>query len=106
MTRATARVFLFGDQTTAFETDLRQLLHVRDNATLTSFLTKANAALRDEIAKLPAAKREPFPRFTDLLDLVNGYQETQSHPALALALLCLNQLGRFIKYDSVHYHCH
>lgn len=97
MEESTVQIFLFGDQTSAFESDLRQLLHVRDNETLTSFLTKSNFALRLEIAKLPPSQQESFPRFTTLLDLLNGFRESGSHPALELGLLCLNQLARFIR---------
>ena len=97
MDQSTVQVFLFGDQTSAFETDLRQLLHVKGNEILTSFLSKANLALRFEIAKLPPSQQEVFPRFTTLIDLLNGFRDYRSHPALELGLLCLNQLARFIK---------
>ncbi len=105
MEQSTVQIFLFGDQTSAFEADLRQLLHVKDNETLTSFLTKANLALRLEIAKLPQSQQELFPRFSTLIDLLNGFRDSGSHPALELGLLCLNQLARFIKsvYPSHHH---
>lgn len=105
MEPSTVQIFLFGDQTSAFEADLRQLLHVKDNEVLTSFLTKANLALRLEITKLPPSQQEQFPRFSTLIDLLNGFRKYGSHPALELGLLCLNQLARFIK--SVHrFHHH
>jgi naphtho-gamma-pyrone polyketide synthase len=94
---STSQVFIFGDQTSAFESDLRSLLHVKDNANLRSFFEKANYALRLEIARLPMSQREIFPRFTCCLDLLQYYRESGGNPALGLALLTLNQLGRFIK---------
>jgi hypothetical protein len=54
----TSQVFIFGDQTSAFESDLRSLLHVKDNESLRSFFEKANYALRFEIARLPVSQRE------------------------------------------------
>ena len=97
MELSTVQIFLCGDQTSAFEPDLRQLLHFKDNEVLTSFLTKANLALRLEITKLPPLQQEQFPRFSTLIDLLNGFREHGSHPALEFGLLCLNQLARFIK---------
>jgi len=93
----TSQVFIFGDQTSAFESDLRSLLHVKDNEILRSFFEKANYALRFEIARLPVSQREIFPRFTCVLDLLQHYRESGGNPALGLALLTLNHLGRFIK---------
>ena len=97
MELSTVQVFLFGDQTNAFEADLRQLLYTKDNEVLNSFLKKANLALRLEIAKLSPSQQEQFPRFSTLIDLLNGFREYGSHPALELGLLCLDQLARFIK---------
>jgi naphtho-gamma-pyrone polyketide synthase len=94
---STSQVFIFGDQTSAFESDLRTLLHVKDNEILRSFFEKANYALRFEIARLPVSQRENFPRFTCVLDLLQHYRESGGNPALGLALLTLNHLGRFIK---------
>lgn len=105
MELSTVQVFLFGDQTNAFEADLRQLLHTKGNEVLNSFLTKANLALRLEITKLSLSQQEQFPRFSTLIDLLNGFREYGSHPALELGLLCLNQLARFIKsVFPTHYH--
>ena len=101
MEQTPVQILLFGDQTSAFEADLRQLLHVKDNEVLTSFLSKANFALRLEIGKLPISQQECFPRFTTLVDLLSRFRESGSHPALELGLLCLNQLARCIKYACV-----
>ena len=96
-TASTSQVFLFGDQTSVFESDLRSLLHDKDNASLRTFFEKAHYALRVEIAGLPVSQRELFPRFTCVLDLLQHYRESGGNPALGLALLTLNHLGRFIK---------
>jgi naphtho-gamma-pyrone polyketide synthase len=94
---STSQVFIFGDQTSAFESDLRSLLHNKENESLRSFFEKAHYALRVEIARLPISQRELFPRFTCILDLLQHYRESGGNPALGLALLTLNHLGRFIK---------
>ena len=105
MELSTVQILVFGDQTNAFEADLRQLLHTKDNEVLNSFLTKANLALRLEIAKLSLSQQERFPRFSTLIDLLRGFRDYGSHPALGLGLLCLNQLARFIKsVCPIHYH--
>jgi naphtho-gamma-pyrone polyketide synthase len=90
-------VYVFGDQTNAFESDLNQLLHVKDCEVLSSFFEQVNYALRLEISRLPASQKEWFPRFTSIIDLLARYPESGSNPALGLSLLCLNQLARFIK---------
>ena len=94
---STSQVFVFGDQTSAFESDLRSLLHDKGNESLRSFFEKANYALRVEISCLPISQREIFPRFTCILDLLQHFRESGGNPALGLALLTLNHLARFIK---------
>jgi naphtho-gamma-pyrone polyketide synthase len=93
------QVFLFGDLTLAFEEDLRQLLHVKGNASLQSFFDHVAFAFRQEFASLPADQQEWLPRFTTLIDLLANLEGTVGAPALRFALLCLYQLGRFIRYD-------
>lgn len=90
-------VYVFGDQTNAFESDLTQLLHVKDCEVLQSFFEQVSFALRLEISRLPLHQQEWFPRFTSIVDLLARYSEDRSNPALGLSLLCLNQLARFIK---------
>jgi naphtho-gamma-pyrone polyketide synthase len=93
------QVFLFGDLTTPFENDLRQLLHVKGNETLRSFFDQVGFAFRQEFAKLPAPQQNLFPRFTTLVDLISKVGETEGTPALKFALLCLCEIGRFIRYE-------
>ena len=93
------QIFIFGDQTNASDADLRQLLHVNDNSVLKSFLERVTYAIRVEINLLPVVQQEWFPRFTTLLELLTARRHgTGDNPALELALLCINQLGRFVKY--------
>lgn len=92
-----SEIFIFGDQTNSFDTDLRELLHVNDNIVLRSFFERVTWALRVEIAGLPALKQKTFPRFTTLHDLLPRRRESGSNPALELALLCIAQLACFIR---------
>ena len=48
------------------DTDLRQLLHVKDNVVLMVFFEHVGLSMRVEIAGLTALKQETFPRFTTL----------------------------------------
>lgn len=94
-----SQVFIFGDQTNASDADLRQLLHVNENSVLRSFFERVNYALRVEIARLPAIQQDWFPRYTTLLELLTARRRgSGNNPALGLALLCINQLGHFVKY--------
>lgn len=90
-------IFLFGDLTSPFEDDLRQLLHCKSNALLQSFFDQVNLAYRQEFASLPVEQQEWLPRFTDLVDLVSNLDGTIGARALRFGLLCVYQLGRFIE---------
>jgi naphtho-gamma-pyrone polyketide synthase len=91
-------VYIFGDQTNPFESDLSQLLHVKSCEVLNSFIEQIHYALRLEISRLPASQQACFPRFSTISDLLARKSDSGNNPALELALLCLTQLGRFIKY--------
>ena len=99
-TMQSCQVFLFGDLTTPFEEDLRQLLHVKGNETLRSFFDRVGFAFREELGKLPASQQDLFPRFTTVVDLLSKLGETEGAPALKFALLCLCQIGHFIRYEA------
>ena len=90
-------IFLFGDLTQPFEDDFRQLLHCKSNALLQSFFEQVSLAYRHQIASLSAEEQEWFPRFTNLVDLAAGVDGTIGAPALRFSLLCVYQIGRFIK---------
>ena len=92
-------VFLVGDLTLSFEQDLRQLLHVKDNASLQSFFELVAFAFRQEFASLPLAEQDWLPRFTTVIDLLANLDGTEGAAAVRFALLSVYQLGRFIRYD-------
>jgi len=89
-------VYLFGDQTTSFDTGLRRLLLIKENVILTSFFERVHYALRLEIGELGIFERELFPRFTSIGDLLARYRESENNPALESALTAIHQLGSFI----------
>jgi len=89
-------VYLFGDQTTSFDTGLRRLLLIKENVILTSFFERVHYALRLEIGELGIFERELFPRFTSIGDLLARYRESENNPALKSALTAIHQLGSFI----------
>lgn len=98
--QSSCELFLFGDLTVSFEEDLRQLLHVKDNAILRSFFEKVGYAYRSEFAKLPAEQQAWFPRFTTVVDLLSKLGETEGTPALSFSLFCLCEIAQFIRYVS------
>ncbi len=93
------QIFLFGDLTVSFEGDLRQLFHVKDNPTLRSFFERVSYAFRAEVSKLPARQQAWFPHFTTIVDLLSKLGETEGTPALSFALLCVCEIGQFIRYE-------
>ena len=92
-----ANVFLFGDLTTSFESDLKQLLHCKSNGLLQSFFERINLAYRREIASLSAEQQEWLPRFTDLVDIMENFRGLIGASALKFSLLCVYQVGRYIQ---------
>jgi naphtho-gamma-pyrone polyketide synthase len=96
---SSAQVFLFGDLTVPFQEDLRELLHVKDNAILRSFFEKVGYAFRKEFVRLPAQQQALFPRFTTVVDLLSKLGETEGTPALSFSLFCLCEIGQFIRCE-------
>ncbi|PYI09332.1 ketoacyl-synt-domain-containing protein [Aspergillus sclerotiicarbonarius CBS 121057] len=95
---APAEVFIFGDQTVAFEPTLHSLLHVKDNAVLTDFFDRVGFQLRRHVGNLPSHQQEWFPFFTTLIDLFAQHENCLAAPALKFPLLCATQLGQFIRH--------
>lgn len=93
------QVFLFGDLTVPFEEDLRQLLHIKSNGSLSSFFDQVGFAFREELGKLASVQQQLLPRFTTLVDLLFRLKDSEGAPALKFALLCLYQIGQFIRYE-------
>lgn len=90
-------VYVFGDQTEDFDTGLRRLLHSKNDSLVTAFFQQCYHALRQEITKLPPSKRQIFPRFTSIIDLLARYRESSANPVLENALTCIYELASFIK---------
>ena len=91
-------VLLFGDQTSDCHPLLRKLLHKKGNPVLSSFLERANVALRDEITRLSSLLQEKMPQFTNIADLIERYQDHKSSsPAVESAVMCICQIASFIR---------
>ena len=90
-------IIVFGDLTYSFQRDLQQLIHVKGNANLTDFFTRVSFAFRHEFASLPQLEQKWLPRFTELADLLENVNQTDGAPAVRFALLCVYQIGRFIR---------
>ncbi|KAJ9488637.1 hypothetical protein VN97_g4672 [Penicillium thymicola] len=93
-----SHVYLFGDQTTDFDSGLRRLLHAKNDSLLAAFFQKSYYALRKEITSLPPSERQQFPRFTSIVDLLARFKESGPNPALESALTTIYQLACFIHY--------
>ena len=90
-------IIVFGDLTHSFQQDLQQLVHVKGNANLAEFFIRISFAFRHEFASLPHLEQEWLPRFTELVDLLENVNQAEGAPALRFALLCVYQIGRFIR---------
>lgn len=92
------QILLFGDQTGDYRTILRQIIHINENEILTSFLEKAYAALRDEVAQQPRVVRDQITGFSSISDLVARYEDsnTERSNALESVLTYLSQISCFI----------
>lgn len=92
-------VYIFGDQTVHVDSRLQDLLHVSCNNTLTSFLSGGYLALRQEISRLPASERAALPQDETLALLLDSIKKgkRKRHPALEGALLCLYEIGQYIR---------
>ncbi|QGA14874.1 hypothetical protein EYB26_002530 [Talaromyces marneffei] len=93
-----ARLYVFGDQTAAFEDTLKSLLSVKDNATLSDFFRRVGFQLRSHVGRLPLHEQDLFPQFTTLVDLFARHEQFAGSPALKFTLLCVTQIAQFIKY--------
>ena len=90
-------IVVFGDLTYSYLRELKQLIHIRGNASLSDFFTRVSFAFRHEFASLPLLEQNWLPRFTELADLLENVNQTEGAPALRFALLSVYQIGRFIR---------
>ena len=99
-------IFIFGNQATDYHTNLRTKLRQKSNPLLTSFLERANAALREEIAQQPRLIRDTIPEFSTLIDLVEWFEESDvSNPAMESAICCICQISCFIRLAGINFLC-
>ena len=94
------RIYLFGDQANDTNAKLHALLNAKGDPILTSFLEQAYDVIRSEIGRLPLHEREVLPRFYSLADILARQREAVLSPAFQTALVCIYQLGSFIRYES------
>lgn len=90
-------LFVFGDLAASFETDLQQLLHIKDNEALLSFFERVAFSLREELGRQPSTIQDMFPRFTTLIDIMARVHETEGSPILRFYLMTVCQLATFIQ---------
>ena len=90
-------IIVFGDLTYSFQRDLQQLLHIKGNASLADFFARVSFAFRQEFALLTQLEQKWLPRFTGLTDLLESIDKTEGAPVIRFALLCVYQIGRFIR---------
>ena len=91
-------IFLFGDQATDYHNNLRGKLHQKHMPILTSFLEKANAALKDEVAHQSILTRKTIPDFSTLHDIVEWLDGSNvSNPAVESAICTISQIACFIR---------
>lgn len=89
-------VYIFGDQTAHVASKLQDLLQIKGNNTLTSFLFEGYLAIRQEIARLPASEQDDLPQTETLGLLLDAIKKGKRHPALDSALLCLYEIGEYV----------
>lgn len=92
------KVFLFGDETGDFREPLQKLCERRRGFVFLHFTERLNDVLRDEVRRQPRCVKKQVPQFTDILDLVQQYQNSGSrNQILETTLSCICQLGSIIR---------
>lgn len=92
------QVLLFGDETGDFREPLQRLCERQHGVIFLHFLNRLNEVLRDEVRRLPSHVRKQIPPFTDVLDLVNQYQDSASrNQILETSFACICQVGSVIR---------
>lgn len=91
-------VLFFGDQTVEASSFLQSLLgQSKTSPALQRFFSETVNALRLEISGLPEDERQSLPAFYSALDLVEYCGEAGTRVILSTVLLCLAQLGDYIR---------
>lgn len=99
MTSSTLQLFLFGDQTeNLFQHLLDLFKDAKHSRLLEDFFKSCASALIREISTLSVIEQNKFPRFSTLNELVEAHCQGNTYdPVISGVLLCLTQLGRFIR---------
>ncbi|CAF1473328.1 unnamed protein product [Adineta ricciae] len=99
MTNSKIQVFVFGDQTESSIYQLQDLLRsAKVLRPLADFFMQCCNALKCEISSLTSFEQDRFPAFNSINELVNNAYESCGHnDALNGILLCMAQLGCFIR---------
>ncbi|KAF4953246.1 hypothetical protein FSARC_12440 [Fusarium sarcochroum] len=95
---ASSNVYVFGDQTISVLDKLQSLLHVKDNATLASFLHEAFIAIRRETEVQPSTDRESIVQSESLGLLLEGVRRGTTHAALESCFLSIYEIGYYLDY--------
>ena len=95
-------VFIFGDQTTRVEANLCDLILVRNDALLSSFLNESFLILQREISTLPAPERAPLSKFRTLGLFVEAIKSGKRHAALESACCCIYEIGYYMRCVKSH----
>lgn len=91
-------ILLFGDLTYDYRKELLQLLHVKNCASLLDFFARLPSALQDELALVSEREQQWLPKSTNLVEMVENMDTLTGSPVVKFTLLCVYQLGRFLKY--------
>jgi vacuolar-type H+-ATPase subunit F/Vma7 len=92
-------ILLFGDQTADQQHLLRKLVQRKDHAVVVTFLERAAKAIREEVRKLPRARREAMPNFLTINNLVDAYfSKGFKLPELESTLVTVAQLAHYLGY--------
>ena len=99
-------ILLFGDQTVNDHSLLRNLLRVKANICLSTFLDDSSFAIRSEIEKLAKPRRELIPPFQSFRDLLEKYcNDKLILPELESCFTVVAQLAQFFEFVTQSRNC-
>lgn len=103
MANSKIQLYVFGDQTEISVPELLVLLRAaKVFGLLEAFFVRCSDALRSEISVLNSVDQEQFPKFNTINELVDNYYQRCSHnDVINGVLMCLTQLGCFIRYVDI-----
>jgi naphtho-gamma-pyrone polyketide synthase len=103
MANSKIQLFVFGDQTENSVPELLGLLRTsKVFGLLADFFVRCSNALRNEISALNSVDQDQFPKFNTINELVDNYHQRCSHnDVITGVLVCLTQLGCFIRYVDI-----